>query len=500
MRYQAFDNEKYIQIQSEHIKERISKYGTKLYLEFGGKLFDDEHASRVLPGFLPDSKLQMLLKLKEQAEVVIAISAMDIENNKRREDHNIGYDMEVLRLIEAFQGVQLNVHSVVITHYKEHPSVQKFEQILQQRGIQSYKHYRIEGYPHDIAHIVSEEGYGKNEYIETTKPLVVVTAPGPGSGKMATCLSQLYHEHKRGVQASYAKFETFPVWNLSLKHPVNLAYEAATADLNDLNMIDPFHLEAYGQIAINYNRDIEVFPVLKAMLDSILGECPYKSPTDMGVNCVGLCLINDEDAVNASKDEILRRYYQSLVYLKEGKGDENQVEKLELLISQAGISKERRKVVLAANQKREVSGEEAFAMELSDGHIVVGRRTKLLGAVSACVLNALKYIAKIDDSIPLISPHYIEPITDLKTKQLGNNNPRLHLNEVLIALSISAMTSPLSALAMSHLKNLEFAEGHGTTILEDVDLNVLRKLKVYTTTNAELRTKSLYKVPEHLKK
>lgn len=497
MRYNAFDNEKYIQIQSEHIKERISKYGTKLYLEFGGKLFDDEHASRVLPGFQPDSKLQMLLKLKEQAEIVISVSAQAIESNKRRGDYNIGYDTEVLRLIEAFQGVELLVNSVVITHYKDHPSVKNFEQRLLQRGIKTYKHYVIEGYPHDVKHIVSEQGYGKNDYIETTRPLVVVTAPGPGSGKMATCLSQLYHEQKRGILASYAKFETFPVWNLPLKHPVNLAYEAATADLNDINMIDPFHLEAYGKIAINYNRDIEVFPVLKAMLDSILGECPYKSPTDMGVNCVGLCIFNDEDASHASKHEILRRYYQTLVNVKEGKSDEHQVEKLEFLISQVGVDKKSRKVVLAANQKREQSGEEAFAMELPNGDIVVGRRTKFLGAASACLLNALKHLAKIDDSIPLISTHYIQPITDLKTVQLGNLNPRLHLNEVLIALSISAMTSPLSALAMSKLKELQGTEGHGTVILEDVDLNVLRKLKVFTTTNAEYKPRTLYKHVKH---
>lgn len=489
----AFDNQKYIRTQSEHILKRIQEFGTKLYLEFGGKLFDDAHASRVLPGFQPDSKLQMLLQLKEEAEIVISISAEAIEQNKRRGDSDLSYDAEVLRLIDAFRSVDLYVSSVVITHYTKQASCKLFCQKLKQKGVKTYFHYVIEGYPHNVSKIVSDEGYGKNDYVETSRPLVVVTAPGPGSGKMATCLSQLYHEHKRGIQAGYAKFETFPIWNLPLKHPVNLAYEAATVDLKDINMIDPFHLEAYGEIAINYNRDIEVYPVLKAMLEKIMGECPYKSPTDMGVNRAGFCIVDDAAACKASGDEIVRRYYQTRVANKEGKADASQLEQLESLMSQAGVNKEDRKVVQAALNKEKLSKDHAFSLQLHDGTMVTGRRSELLGSVAACVLNALKHLGKIQDKLPLITPNILGPITDLKVHHLGNRNPRLHLDEVLIALAVSATTNPLSHAALEELKHLHFCEAHSTVMLDAVDRNVLRKLGVHFTEEPVVRLPNLYK-------
>ena len=421
----AFDNDQYLKMQSEQIMERIHSFDNKLYLEFGGKLFDDNHASRVLPGFQPDSKLKMLLQLKEHVEIVIAICASDIEKSKLRNDLGITYDEEVLRLIDAYRSVGLYVGSVVLTRYDKQARAEAFRLRLQRLGVPVYLHYAIEGYPNDVAHIISDQGFGINDYIETSKPLVVVTAPGPGSGKMATCLSQLYHEHKRGIKAGYAKFETFPIWNLPLKHPVNLAYEAATADLNDINMIDPFHLEAYGETTVNYNRDVEIFPVLRAMFTSIYGESPYQSPTDMGVNMAGNCIIDDEAARTASAKEIVRRFYQARMDFKRGRASEEVVEKIQLIMSQAGITKDVRPCIQAARTIAEETGGPAVAIELGDGRIVTGRTSELLGASSAALLNALKTLADINDSIPLISPNIIEPIQRLKVSTLGNRNPRV---------------------------------------------------------------------------
>ena len=431
----GFDNQKYLKMQSEHIRDRISKFDNKLYLEFGGKLFDDYHASRVLPGFEPDSKLRMLMQLSDQAEIVIVISAADIDKNKMRGDLGITYDEDVLRLIDEFTGRGLYVGSVCITRYAGQESADLFKKRLEKLGKKVYFHYSIPGYPSNIPLIVSDEGYGKNEYIETTRPLVIITAPGPGSGKMATCLSQLYHEYKRGVAAGYAKFETFPIWNIPLKHPVNLAYEAATADLNDVNMIDPFHLEAYGETTVNYNRDVEIFPVLQAMFEKIMGECPYKSPTDMGVNMAGNCIVDDEACCEASRQEIIRRYYKSCAALLTGTGKEDEVRKIELLLKQAHASLEDRKVVPASLQKEQETEAPAAALELPDGRIIYGKTSDLLGASSALLLNALKELAGIDHEHHVISPEAIRPIQELKTKYLGSKNPRLHTDETLIALS-----------------------------------------------------------------
>ncbi|MDY3051629.1 MAG: DUF1846 domain-containing protein [Ndongobacter sp.] len=492
MRKSGFDNQMYLETQSQHIRERISQFDNKLYLEFGGKLFDDEHASRVLPGFASDSKLRMLMKLSEQVEILICINANDIANNKMRGDLGISYDLEVLRLIDAFQAVGLYVGSVVITQFSQQPAASAFRKHLEKLGVKSYLHYPIEGYPNNVTRIVSEEGFGKNEYVETTHPLVVVTAPGPGSGKMATCLSQLYQEYRHGVNAGYAKFETFPIWNLPLKHPVNLAYEAATADLNDIDMIDPFHLEAYGETTVNYNRDVEVFPVLQAMMEKISGTCPYKSPTDMGVNRVGFCITDDAVVRQAGRDEIIRRYYTALCDFKEGKAESETIDKLELLMTQAQVTPEMRSTVQAARDKAEQSGEHAVALQLDDGRLITGRRTLLLGAPSSCLLNALKALAKIDDAIPLISPHIIEPVVELKTKTLGNHNPRLYLNEVLIALAISATTNPLSHLALEQIRKLENCELHSTVILDEMEKNILRKLKIRYTSDPKFRSKKLF--------
>ncbi len=477
----GFDNDLYIQSQSARIRERIAQFGGKLYLEFGGKLYDDFHASRVLPGFRPDSKLQMLLKMKEQVEMVIAINADDIEKNKVRGDLGITYDRDVIRLIDIFRGLGLYVSSVVLTRFREQTLARVFQSRLETMGIRVYHHYAIEGYPANIAHIVSEEGYGKNEFIETTRELVVVTAPGPGSGKLATSLSQLYHEHKRGVQAGYAKFETFPVWNLPLNHPVNLAYEAATADLSDVNMIDPFHLEAYGKTTVNYNRDVEAFPVLVAMFERILGECPYKSPTDMGVNMVGNCIVSDDNTRWASKQEILRRYYTALCDQKQGKADDAQILKLELLMKKAGVSPEERAVVAPALDKAEQTGLPAAAMELPDGTIVTGKTSDLLGACAALLLNALKHLAGIDDGLHLISPLVINPIQHLKVDHFGNRNPRLHTDEVLIALSISAATDPVAEKAMEQLSQLRGCDVHSSVILSQVDEKTFKRLGVNLT-------------------
>ena len=486
----GFDNNKYLQMQSEHIQQRISSFGDKLYLEFGGKLFDDYHASRVLPGFEPDSKLKMLLKLKEQAEVIITISANDLESNKTRSDIGITYDLEVLRLKDAFTEIGLYVSSVVITQYANQIAADLFRNKLSTLGIKTYLHYNIDGYPSNIEKIVSENGYGKNDYIETTRPLVVITAPGPGSGKMATCLSQLYHEHLRGVKAGYAKFETFPIWNLPLKHPVNLAYEAATADLNDVNMIDPFHLEAYGQTTVNYNRDVEVFPVLSAIFEKILGECPYKSPTDMGVNMAGNCIIDDEVCKEASNQEIIRRYLQCLVDIKQGNSTADTLYKLELLMKQAGITIADRKVVAAARAREEITSTPCVAIELVDGTIVTGKTTELLGASAACLLNCLKILAGIDHDVHLVSPMAIKPIQSLKTNYLGSHNPRLHTDEILIALSMSAASNKNAKKALQALSQLKGCEVHSTVFLSNVDQSVFKKLKMHLTCDAKSSCKS----------
>ena len=472
----GYDNEKYIRTQSAHIRERIAKFGGKLYLEFGGKLYDDYHASRVLPGFQPDSKLQMLLQLKEQVEMVIAINADDIEKSKVRGDLGITYDRDVIRLIQVFRELGLYVSSVVLTMYKDLPVVQAFQSRLEGLGVRVYHHFDIPGYPSNIAHIVSDEGYGKNDYIETTRELVVVTAPGPGSGKLATCLSQLYHEHKRGIQAGYAKFETFPIWNLPLNHPVNLAYEAATADLNDVNMIDPFHLEAYGKTTVNYNRDVEAFPVLVAMFEKILGKCPYKSPTDMGVNMVGNCITDDAVVCEASRQEIVRRYYTALCDQKRGKATEAQIMKLELLMKKAGVTPEDRPVVAAALERAEETGKPAAAMELPDGRILTGKTSNLLVACAALLLNTLKALAGLEDGVHLIAPEVINPIQHLKVDHLGNRNPRLHTDEVLIALSICAATDPRAEAAMEQLDKLRGCEVHSSVILSEVDEQVFKRL------------------------
>ncbi len=477
----GFDNDQYIRMQSAHIRERIAQFGGKLYLEFGGKLYDDYHASRVLPGFQPDSKLRMLLKIKDQVEVVIAINADDIEKNKVRGDLGITYDRDVIRLIGIFRDFGLYVSSVVLTRFSDQKIAKAFQSRLETMGIRVYHHYAIEGYPANISHIVSDEGYGKNEYIETTRELVVVTAPGPGSGKLATCMSQLYHEHKRGVQAGYAKFETFPVWNLPLNHPVNLAYEAATADLSDVNVIDPFHLEAYGKTTVNYNRDVEAFPVLVAMFERILGQCPYKSPTDMGVNMVGNCIVDDEAVRAASRQEILRRYYGALSLQKQGKAEDAQILKMELLMKKAGVQPEERRVVAPALEKAAQTGLPAAAMELPDGTIVTGKTSDLLGASAALLLNALKELAGLDDSLHLISPKVIDPIQHLKVDHLGNRNPRLHTNEVLIALSISAATDPLAEKAMEQLSRLRGCDIHSSVILSAVDEQTFKRLGVNLT-------------------
>ena len=488
----GFDNDKYLKMQSEKIKERIDFFGGKLYLEFGGKLFDDYHASRVLPGFNPDSKIRMLSQLKDEAEIVIVISAADIEKNKMRADLGITYDVDVLRLIDAFRGYGLYVGSVCLTHFASQPSAIAYQKKLESLGLKVYRHYPIAGYPSNIPFIVSDEGYGKNDYIETSRSLVVITAPGPGSGKMATCLSQLYHEYKRGIKAGYAKYETFPVWNLPLKHPVNLAYEAATADLKDVNMIDPFHLEAYGETTINYNRDVEVFPVLNAMFEKIMGESPYKSPTDMGVNMAGFGIIDDEVVREASKQEIIRRYYSALCQRRQGIADEEESFKIELLMKQAEISVDDRKVVSAAKVKAEATGEPAAAIELPDGRILTGKTSELLGASSAMLLNALKALAGLDDDKELIRATTLGPIQELKVKHLGNRNPRLHTDEVLIALSICASEDEDARKAMEQLQNLRGSEVHSSVILSHVDKNVFRKLGVNLTCEPVYETKSLY--------
>ena len=488
----GFDCEKYVELQTRHIRERIEKFGGKLYLEFGGKLFDDYHASRVLPGFKPGIKIDMLTALKDEAEIVIVISSNDIEKNKVRGDLGITYDQDVLRLIDAFRSCGLYVGSVVLTQYNSQPSVVAFQKRLETLGVTTYKHYHIEGYPSNVKHIVSDEGYGRNDFIETTRSLVVMTAPGPGSGKMATCLSQLYHEHLRGVKAGYAKFETFPIWNRPLNHPVNIAYEAATADLDDLNCIDPFHLDAYGVKTVNYNRDVEIFPVLNAMFQRIFGESPYKSPTDMGVNMAGNAICDDEVCRYAAKQEIIRRYYEALCQQRKGLGEESSVSKIEILMNQCGITQEERPVVAAANERAEKTGEPCAAIELPDGKIVTGKTSALLGASSAMMLNALKYLAGIKDEVLLMAPSVIEPIQELKTQHLGNHNPRLHTDEILIALSVCAVTDENAKLALEQLKKLKGCQMHSSVLLSQVDEKLLKKLGINLTCEPRYQTKKLY--------
>ena len=488
----GFNNELYLQLQSQRILDRIDQFGGKLYLEFGGKLFDDYHASRVLPGFQPDSKVKMLLQMKDKAEIIIVISADDIEKNKIRGDLGITYDLDALRLIDAFRSIGLYVGSVVISHFNDQPAAINFAKRLDALGVKVYHHYIIPDYPANVSLIVSDDGYGKNEYIETTRELVVVTAPGPGSGKMATCLSQLYHESKRGIKSGYAKFETFPMWNLPLNHPVNLAYEAATVDLDDVNMIDPFHLEAYDISAVNYNRDIEIFPVLNAIFTKIYGSSPYKSPTDMGVNMIGSCITDDEAVKAASCQEIVRRYYNTMCSARQGMAGKDEVYRIELIMSKLGITSDIRPCVGKALAKAEETSAPAVAIQLEDGTLITGKTSSLLGPSSAALLNSLKYLAGIDDSALLISPEVIEPIQKLKTNHMGNTNPRLHLDEILIALSICAVTDSVAAAALEQLPKLRGIEAHSTVILSRVDENIFKKLGVNITCEPQYQTKKLY--------
>ncbi|MGT2895154.1 DUF1846 domain-containing protein [Streptococcus entericus] len=489
----AFDSEKYLSLQRDHILERISQFEGKLYLEFGGKMLEDFHAARVLPGYEPDNKIKLLHELREQVEIVIAINANNIEHSKARGDLGISYDQEVFRLIDKFNDLDLFVGSVVITQYAGQPAADAFRHSLTKHGISSYLHYPIKGYPTDIDHIMSAEGMGKNDYIQTSRNLIVVTAPGPGSGKLATCISQLYHDQLNGVSSGYAKFETFPVWNLPLHHPVNLAYEAATADLDDVNMIDPFHLETYGKTTVNYNRDIEIFPVVKRMLERILGKSPYASPTDMGVNMVGFAITDNDAAVEASKQEIIRRYYQTLVDFKAERVSEVAVKKIEFLMNDLGITPADRQVTLVAREKAELTGDAALALELPNGQTVTGKTSDLFGPTAAVLVNAIKALAGIDKQTHLIEPDYVTPIQGLKINHLGNRNPRLHSSELLIALAITARNSPEAHRAMQELGNLQGSEVHSTVILPEEDKNVLRKLGINVTVDPIYSRQKLYR-------
>ena len=490
MKY-GFDNAKYLKIQSEHIKERIARFGDKLYMEFGGKLFDDYHASRVLPGFEPDSKLQMLMQLKDELEMIIVISAVDIEKNKMRADLGITYDMDVLRLRDEFMARGFSVNSVVITHFNGQASAEAYRKRLENMDIRVYYHYTIEGYPNNVSLIDSDEGFGRNDFVETTRPLVVVTAPGPGSGKMAVCLSQLYQENKRGVKAGYAKFETFPVWSLSLTHPVNVAYEAATADLDDVNMIDPFHMDAYGVTAVNYNRDIEIFPVMNALFEDIYGEAPYKSPTDMGVNMIGSCICDDEVCREASRQEIIRRYFTGLCNLADGKCTENEVNKLSLLMKRAKLTVNDRKCVVAARERLEKAQKATSAMELEDGTILTGETSPLLGPSAALLLNAIKHLAGIAHNVKLIPQTMIEPIQKLKVDYLHGHNPRLHTDEVLVAISMMGRLDENCRLALEQLPNLKGAQVHSTVMLSEVDRKTWNKLGIGLTCDPVRKIKKL---------
>ncbi|RLU46076.1 hypothetical protein DIY18_03145 [Streptococcus iniae] len=492
MTQKAFDSEKYLTLQRDHILERISQFDGKLYMEFGGKMLEDYHAARVLPGYEPDNKIKLLKKLKDQVEIVITINANNIEHSKARGDLGISYDQEVFRLIDTFNALDIYVGSVVITQYNNQAAADLFRKQLDKNDIASYLHYPIKGYPTDINHIISAEGMGKNDYIKTSRNLIVVTAPGPGSGKLATCMSQIYHDQINGITSGYAKFETFPVWNLPLHHPVNLAYEAATADLDDVNMIDPFHLETYGKTAVNYNRDIEVFPVLNRTFERILKQSPYASPTDMGVNMVGYSIVDEKAAIEASKQEIIRRYYQTLVDFKAERVSASAVKKIELLMNDIGVSPEDRKVTVVAREKAEKTGAPALALELPDGQIVTGKTSELFGPTAAVVINAIKKLAHIDKQTHLIEPEYVKPIQGLKVEHLGSQNPRLHSNEILIALAITAMNSPEADLAMKELGKLNGSEAHSTVTLTDEDKNVLRKLGVNVTFDPVYQQNKLY--------
>ena len=486
---QAFDNNKYLELQASKIEERISKFNNKLYLEFGGKIFDDNHASRVLPGFEPDSKIKMLFNLKDNVEIVITVSANDIQVRKLRGDYGISYEEEVFRMIEEFKRMNLYVGSVVVTKYNKEPAVESFKRKLKYLGIPVFFHYPIAGYPADTNHIVSENGFGHNDYIKTSRSLIVVTAPGPGSGKMATCLSQLYHENKNGIMAGYAKYETFPIWNLPIKHPLNLAYEAATVDLNDIIVLDPFHMNAYQEIAVNYNRDVDVFPLLESLFTKIYGSCPYKSPTDMGVNMVGFCL-NDEEKINeACKQEILRRYFNCKLSLRFGKSTEREIEKIESIMSQLNIKAEDRKTVPVALQKEKEKKTPILALELHDGTIITGKQSELLTAASAAILNAIKYLAGIKDKLKLISPNVIEPIRKMKVQALKQPESRLNANDMLTSLSITATTNPIVEEALSYLSQLENTEAHSTVILGFEDTKVLQQLKVRLTVTSLINDK-----------
>ena len=488
----GFDNDRYIRTQSEHIRERIEKSGGKLYLEFGGKLFDDYHASRVLPGFMPDSKIRMLEAFGTQAEAIVVINAEDIVRNKVRKDIGVGYDLEVLRLVDSFHDRGIPVCGLVITHYNGQSAADAFQRKAEALGLRVYRHYPIAGYPSNVPLIASDEGYGRNEFVETTRPLVVVTAPGPGSGKMAVCLSQIYHENKRGVPAGYAKFETFPVWNLPLGHPVNIAYEAATADLSDANMIDPFHLEAYGQTAVNYNRDVEIFPVLNAILEGIFGKSPYRSPTDMGVNMAGFCITDDAEVRKAAENEIVRRYFAALRERREGKCDDAPVFRMELIMKRAGIAPDHRRAVVAVREAMATTERPVVCAELPDGRLVSGRASPLLTASSAMILNALKVLAGIDDSVLLISPEVIRSMQRLKVEYLGNRNPRLHIDEMLVALSIAANTDPTVERAFSMLPGLHGSDVHSSVIVSPVDEGLYKKLGMYVSCEPEYQTKCLF--------
>ncbi|MDO5015008.1 MAG: DUF1846 domain-containing protein [Clostridia bacterium] len=492
MDIKGFDSDKYIKLQSKEIKERINSFGGKLYLEFGGKLFDDYHASRVLPGFKPDIKIKMLSALRDEMEIIIVVNSSDIEKNKLREDLDITYDLDVLRLIDSFREYKLRVSSVVITRFNDQPAVLNFKKRLENLGICVYKHYNIDGYPHNLKKVISADGLGKNEYIKTTSSLIVLTAPGPGSGKMATCLSQMYQDNLRGIKSGYAKFETFPIWNLPLNHPVNLAYESATADLNDVNMIDPFHLEAYDTTAVNYNRDIEVFPVLKSIFESIMGKCDYKSPTDMGVNMAGYCITDNDIVEKSAKQEIIRRYYSALVDRKKGLSSSEEIFRLELLMEKAGVSDSDRPVIKAAENKAQETGAEAFAIKISKDNIVVGKTSELMSPACAAILNALKEISGIDDHIHLIDPKVIEPIQKLKSNNLHSDSPRLHVSEMLIALAISAVSDTSASKAFDNLAELKGCEAHSTVILSSAETQILKKLGINTTFEPKYETQRFF--------
>lgn len=488
----GFDNELYLKLQRESILKRIEKFNNKLYLEFGGKLFDDLHASRVLPGFDPNVKIKLLETLKDKAEIVFCISAIDIERNKIRGDLGLSYDMEVLRLIDNLRSLDIFVSSIVITLFKNQPSAIKFANKLERRGEKVYIHKFTKGYPGDINTIVSEEGYGANAFIETTRPLVVVTAPGPCSGKLATCLSQMYHEHKRGVKAGYAKFETFPVWNLPLKHPVNVAYEAATADLKDVNLIDPFHFNAYGKLAVNYNRDVEVFPILKNILRKITGESIYNSPTDMGVNMIGFA-IKDEDVVrDACLKEIARRYYAAKCDFKKGLGDAETVERVEMLLNEMEINANYRKVVDVAKETSKVSKYPTVALQLPNGQIITGKTKTLISASASVMLNSLKTLAGIPDNVEIISADVLKPILKLRKEVLGYKSSVICLDDILVALSICASVDKNAEKAFKELKNLEGCDAHSTYILPQQEETTLKRLKINITSEPVYNSSDLF--------